>query len=157
MSAPWDLYAKELGSLYYGFPLWDPKPGRTGSIEIGDVGYIEEGHFVRLFNPMLPEDHMVNKQSWGVPENYAELKLPPEHIYTDTIDLPGSIDAKNSSEVELAAKVKAWVQYFIMLMVRAHAFSAHTARGLGFRQYMAKAHTQMPVSACLQVVWNDVM
>ena len=36
--------------LRYGYALWHPEPHKTGEAQIGDVGYIREGAFIRLFN-----------------------------------------------------------------------------------------------------------
>ncbi|KAH8991260.1 hypothetical protein EDB92DRAFT_1778594, partial [Lactarius akahatsu] len=59
----------------YGHALWDPDPGNLyPAVEVGDVGYIREGKFHRLFNVLLPaedESHAL----FGVPENYEQLEL----------------------------------------------------------------------------------
>ncbi|KAH9002317.1 hypothetical protein EDB86DRAFT_2899238, partial [Lactarius hatsudake] len=42
----------------YGYALWDPNPGNLcPAVEVGDVGYIREGRFHRLFNVLLPAEH----------------------------------------------------------------------------------------------------
>lgn len=54
---PWDIYAKQLLHHKLGYPLWvpDPAPG-AGEIEIGDVGWLDEGEFHQLFNCMKESD-----------------------------------------------------------------------------------------------------
>ncbi|KAI0819434.1 hypothetical protein BC628DRAFT_1342226 [Trametes gibbosa] len=56
-TAPWDIYADQLTHLGYGYPLWipDPAPGAP-SVEIGDVGWINEGEFLPLFNAFRGEN-----------------------------------------------------------------------------------------------------
>ena len=41
-------YSQELRSLGYGYPLRQPEP--TGDVSIGDVGFLHNGAFLRLFN-----------------------------------------------------------------------------------------------------------
>ncbi|KAH9839012.1 uncharacterized protein C8Q71DRAFT_855664 [Rhodofomes roseus] len=75
MPYAWDVYAQELLPLGHGYPLWDPRPDETaGEIEIGDVGYIEDGRFRRLFNPTLPRDDPANC-AWGVPKDFRPLEI----------------------------------------------------------------------------------
>ena len=49
-SAPDIVYPSSLATLYQGYALWYPEPHVTGEAQIGDVGYIREGAFIRLFN-----------------------------------------------------------------------------------------------------------
>ena len=72
-----DIYAQELFPLGFGHPLWYPQPsGLTGNqtIDIGDVGYIEDGAFVRLFNVTKDEDG--NKNKVDELPNFRKLPLP---------------------------------------------------------------------------------
>ena len=48
--APDVVYPSCLSTLYQGHALWYPEPHVTGEAQIGDVGYISEGAFIRLFN-----------------------------------------------------------------------------------------------------------
>ena len=53
MLKDWDIYAKQLATKGYGFPLFYPEhPNEEGHgpAEIGDVGIIENGRFVPYFN-----------------------------------------------------------------------------------------------------------
>jgi len=52
MSTPWDIYAEQLSTLGYGYPLWDPEPCDREEVLLGDVGFIDKGHFIRLFNAL---------------------------------------------------------------------------------------------------------
>ena len=82
--AHYDIFRDQLGSKYHAFghALWDPNPGRLfPPVEVGDVGFIREGKFHRLFNALLPGDHP--SQIFGVPEHYEQLRPSIEnHINT---------------------------------------------------------------------------
>jgi hypothetical protein len=58
----------------YGHALWDPSPGGLyDAVEVGDVGFIRNGRFHRLFNVFLPGDHPSHR--FGVPEHHQQLHL----------------------------------------------------------------------------------
>lgn len=83
-----DIFREQLGIKYptYGHALWEPSPGKLYSaVEVGDVGYIREGKFHRLFNALLPADH-ASHLKFGVPE-YHEPLVPnlSDHIDTGTL------------------------------------------------------------------------
>ncbi|EKM58895.1 uncharacterized protein PHACADRAFT_249008 [Phanerochaete carnosa HHB-10118-sp] len=48
--APHEIYASGLQRLSVGHALWFPEPHESGEPQVGDVGFIREGAFVRLFN-----------------------------------------------------------------------------------------------------------
>jgi len=75
---PWDVYQKQLASLYQGIALWEPNPVEAlyVRVSIGDVGYINEGHFNRMFNVTLPWDHPSNTRL-GEPDYYPPLDWGP--------------------------------------------------------------------------------
>ena len=75
---PFNIYRDQLSSLYRGLALWDPKPPENlhkqpGHISIGDVGYLDNGVFMRMFNVTLPWDDPLNKLI-GKPEKYERIK-----------------------------------------------------------------------------------
>ncbi len=71
---PWDIYSKQLISIAYGYPLWDPEPEQgLADMEIGAVGWLHEGRFRQLFNAMKPEDDVVQKRR-GVPAGFTPLE-----------------------------------------------------------------------------------
>jgi hypothetical protein len=61
------IYREQLSSIYHGLALWDPKPVERlhkqpgGHVSIGDVGYLDNGAFIRMFNVTLPWDDPSNK------------------------------------------------------------------------------------------------
>ena len=72
------IYREQLSSLFHGLALWDPKPvedlhKRPGHVSIGDVGYLDNGAFMRMFNVTLPWDDPSN-QLLGRPEKYERIK-----------------------------------------------------------------------------------
>ena len=83
-----DIFREQLGAKYpkYGHALWEPSPGKLyGAVEVGDVGYVREGKFHRLFNALLPADH-ASHRTFGVPEYHKPLILNlSDHIDTGTL------------------------------------------------------------------------
>jgi len=72
----YDIFREELAIKYpaYGHALWVPSPrGRYTAVEIGDVGFIREGYFHRLFNVLLPEDDDSHRD--GVPQHHEPLVI----------------------------------------------------------------------------------
>jgi hypothetical protein len=62
---PFNIYREHLSSRYNGLALWDPKPvenrKQPNHVSIGDVGYLDNGAFMRMFNVTLPWDDPSNK------------------------------------------------------------------------------------------------
>ena len=100
MAHHYDTYREELAKAYpgFGYALWEPDPGKQDpgeqdlgeqdpgeqnipiQVGVGDVGFVREGRFQRLFNTLLPADHPSN-QLFGVPEHYEPLRPSrPNHI-----------------------------------------------------------------------------
>ena len=86
-----NTYRVQLGKAYpsLGHALWEPGPRELGPsgqyplVGVGDVGFIREGRFKRLFNVLLPADHPFHDERHGVPDNYEQLQLHPtlqDHI-----------------------------------------------------------------------------
>ena len=73
----YDTYRLELGKAYpgFGYALWEPDPGEHNPpVEVGDVGFIREGQFHRLFNALLPAYHESHER-FGVPDDHEPLHL----------------------------------------------------------------------------------
>ena len=81
-----DCYAfrEELALKYptLGHALWEPDPGGIyDSVEVGDVGFIREGYFCRLFNALHPSGHPPISDSSQAPNYPPQLTLTtPDHI-----------------------------------------------------------------------------
>ena len=83
---PWFvIYREQLSSLNHGLALWNPNPvenlhKKPGHVSIGDVGYLDNGAFIRVFNVTLPWDDPSNRLHWrGKPEKYEHINLKPEY------------------------------------------------------------------------------
>lgn len=108
LKAP-ELYASQLVDLGYGHPLWYPEPTKDGVIEIGDIGYIDDGSFRRLFNALCDEKDPVNEA--GVPSGFVRLRFPDtlRHRKSGIVE-PGTPLTSNSVQmhkVELGGQIPA--------------------------------------------------
>lgn len=71
-----NVYYTELSrhsGQWLGHPLWFPDPGNSGEVEIGDVGYVHKGRFLRLFNVVTEEGFDTEKR----PESFKPLAYSP--------------------------------------------------------------------------------
>jgi hypothetical protein len=73
---PCNVYREQLSSLHHGYALWEPDPvkGLYDRVSIGDVGYVYNGFFYRMFNVTLPWDDPSNNKL-GELEYYKPLDL----------------------------------------------------------------------------------
>ena len=77
----YDIFRYHLSVKFpaYGYALWEPGPGNLyPAVEVGDVGYICQGKFRRLFNVLLPAEHPSHR-NFGVPEYHEPLILSMEN------------------------------------------------------------------------------
>ena len=72
------VYRDKLSAPSHGLALWNPDPPKMiyNHVWIGDVGYLREGTFIRMFNVTLPWDDDCNR-ALGVPEPYDLLDCGP--------------------------------------------------------------------------------
>jgi hypothetical protein len=75
---PFNVYRDQLSALALGLALWNPSPPKHiyNNVSIGDVGYLQDGTFIRMFNVMLSWDHPSNR-TLGHPEPYEPLDCGP--------------------------------------------------------------------------------
>lgn len=107
-SAP-EVYAKELAHHKLGYPLWVPEPEKSGEVLIGDVGFVREGRFRRLFNAMRPSDDPVN--GGRVPEGFQQLVLYADMVETlDTYLPPSAISSESTILLEGALGADTYVE-----------------------------------------------
>jgi hypothetical protein len=81
--AHYDIFRNQLAIRFpaHGYALWEPSPGDLYHVVgIGDVGYITEGRFHRLFNILLPADDP-SHENFGVPDNHTPFRPKvPRHV-----------------------------------------------------------------------------
>jgi hypothetical protein len=85
MHSPHEVYQNELKSRYklHGWALWQPEPdpdSPTECVAVGDVGYISNGRFIRMFNVQRTRDDPSHQQH-GVPEGYRPMPPSPFNIF----------------------------------------------------------------------------
>ena len=71
------IFREELAIRYpaHGHALWEPDPGGLyETVQVGDVGFIREGYFYRLFNALLPRDTPLDLDS---PHGHDGPRYPP--------------------------------------------------------------------------------
>ena len=81
--ADYEIFREQLAIKYpsYGYALWEPSPTNPNSpAQVGDVGFILEGRFYRLFSALLPADDP--SQEFGVPEYHDPLIPLSNHLAT---------------------------------------------------------------------------
>jgi hypothetical protein len=101
---PWNVYREQLSSLYHGIALWEPEPVKAfyDKVSIGDVGYVLNGFFYRMFNVKLPWDDPLNQKiSKDQPENYKAMDPDLFAIHTTRFKKgdyysPGVVRYKNT-------------------------------------------------------------
>jgi hypothetical protein len=85
--ADYDIFREQLAIKYpsYGYALWEPSPiNPNRPVQVGDVGFIREGRFHRLFSALLPANDP--SQELGVPEYHKPLvPTVPNHVATASI------------------------------------------------------------------------
>jgi hypothetical protein len=86
--AHYDIFRDQLAIRFpgYGHALWVPSPV-DHVVGVGDVGYISEGRFHRLFNILLPaDDPSHDDDNLGVPDNHEPFKPKmSKHIISDRL------------------------------------------------------------------------
>ncbi|KZT71142.1 hypothetical protein DAEQUDRAFT_658560, partial [Daedalea quercina L-15889] len=83
------VYAEQLFGLNFGYPLWNPEPPQSGSeVLIGDVGFVRDGTFFRMFNATKAHDDPINAED-GVPEDYQPFPFRSKKAH---IKKTGAID-----------------------------------------------------------------
>ena len=101
------IYSQQLTKLRKGYPLWQPEPTKFGEILIGDVGYLQDGAFFRLFNSLCDKDDPVNRL--GVPVDFEPLEVNVERLLHKTKDaiLPGPLFSASVQTFDVKAGMSA--------------------------------------------------
>jgi hypothetical protein len=105
---PYHVYREQLTSKYHGLALWNPNPVEglydCGNVSIGDVGYLCDGDFIRMFNVTLPWDHSSNRKL-GRPEEYDPLELEKDDD-DDFVNVRGSENFQAEYHTRYVTKVE---------------------------------------------------
>ncbi|GJE97264.1 WD40 repeat domain-containing protein [Phanerochaete sordida] len=80
-SAPDKIYSSSMKTLYLGHGMWYPEPHESGEPQIGDVGFMKEGAFIRLFN--LDVSAPEKKVSFWDPPFEVSERPPPGSFKID--------------------------------------------------------------------------
>lgn len=103
-----DIYASQMDELACGYALWCPDGhDNADEIEIADVGYIEEGAFIELFNAKYPAGHPRNSRK-QVPTGHEpfDWKTILYNEHSDDMD-PGVYSSKSVHHKKTAASAGA--------------------------------------------------
>ena len=106
------IYMEEMQSMREGTALWHPEPHSSGEVQIGDVGYIDQGAFIRLFNAISPDRYPVlSSEGSELPDNFVALKLPSRRIgdYRPKALEPGFYPSKSVRRTSIDATATACV------------------------------------------------
>ncbi|TFK83323.1 WD40 repeat-like protein [Polyporus arcularius HHB13444] len=98
-----EVYTKQLFGRRCGYPLWHPEPNDGHEIDIGDVGYLYQGGFWRIFNTTLPKEHESHKQ-YGVPDHYEPFKISPVLIHSQRAVIGSSLLSRGVKSFEFSAE-----------------------------------------------------
>jgi hypothetical protein len=71
--ARFEIYTKQLLQAGCGHPIWRPDPCKESAVEIADVGYLENGKWVTLFNGS--KEHKDESNKLGAPGGYYPLQV----------------------------------------------------------------------------------
>ena len=103
---PSHIYQEQLSSIYHGLALWKPNPeGLYGRVSIGDVGYVNEGAFIRMFNVTLPWDDVSNK-TLGDPFHYDPLSSDSSQSAVRTLANPTTTPAECPERTTLTTSMQ---------------------------------------------------
>ncbi|KAJ7185557.1 hypothetical protein C8R46DRAFT_982226 [Mycena filopes] len=102
------IYSSQLSQLRHGYPLWCPEPCLYDRVKPGDVGYLRDGYFHRLFNATLPADDP--EQTLGVPPLFQPLELSPSLLYHNNKFFdPGTLRSSSVSEYRYGVDVNGMI------------------------------------------------
>lgn len=70
-----ETYTKALLKKFHGHALWEPDPGTDAPVELADVGYVQNGAFIKLFNASKGPNHPSNPL--GLPDGHEPCPIGP--------------------------------------------------------------------------------
>ena len=92
---PFHVYRDQLSALSRGLALWNPDSPKKiyNTVSIGDVGYVHDGTFIRMFNVTRPWDDESNR-TLCEPDRYEPLDSDHLTIIRESF---GKVDHYSSS------------------------------------------------------------
>lgn len=115
-----EIYARELGQLQHGEALWVPEPNGYDEARVGDVGYIADGVFNKLFNVIATADDPINL-GFEVPDDFEPLVLRPNTLYkNDNFFRPGAYHGYSISRFDIGTSITG----FAIITVSSLSFDA---------------------------------
>lgn len=108
MTSAAEIYANQLLPRRHGLPLWQPEPTKFGEVLIGDVGFVLEGCFYRLFNAIHPADDPVNAHC-GVPPDFVPLQYNETAMLHTTVNYlpPGPLYSSSMRQIKVGGGASA--------------------------------------------------
>ncbi|KAI0048466.1 hypothetical protein FA95DRAFT_1038458 [Auriscalpium vulgare] len=93
MPSSHEVYSEQMRTKHNGYALWRPqRPRQQPPVSVGDVGYLRDGGFVRLFNIHLAEDDPCQgelpegfEQMIQLPDRIIEYDLRSGYIYSNAV------------------------------------------------------------------------
>lgn len=151
------VYPSSLFSLDLGYALWYPEPHkRTGEPQIGDVGYVHKGAFIRLFNINTSKpEHKITcwKPAFDVTETVTpdvfivddrDRPIAPGHYPSHGVrikDVQGSLSAGFSdSAASISAGYTCKETHGALLVLQSEAHSEAVFECRLLKLYMARQH-----------------
>lgn len=129
-----DVYADQLSSKGYGYPLWCPEHPVNDEIFLGHVGHIADGAFHPYFNVTLPSTHKSNQR--GVPQGFTMLDFDRESLVWNSEQLlrPGAAlcsQTVKSLDTSIEAGARCVINHSVgIVIIISYAFALVYARFL---------------------------
>lgn len=104
-TAAYNIYAKELFPRRHGYALWHPEHTKSGELQIGDVGYLHDGAFYRMFSATCS-----GEQKYGVPDDHKPY-IFNTFLLNQTKDvIKASLASKSVTSYDISGNAGTYVQ-----------------------------------------------
>lgn len=96
---PYELYPDQLRELCLGYALYEPSAnGDYDRMRIADVGYLDKGTFIRLFNVFVVHDDPLNAR-FGIPQGFQPVSQNFQHINSRNPLTQGSYKSRSVRKI----------------------------------------------------------
>ncbi|EKM56571.1 uncharacterized protein PHACADRAFT_66257, partial [Phanerochaete carnosa HHB-10118-sp] len=157
------IYSSCLSTLHEGHALWYPEPHASGEPQIGDVGFIRKGAFIRLFNlegldPSAPQKKKVVfwdptfKTAEPLPPGVLKIDprrrpLVPAHYRSHGVESRQSnasadISAGANASVTLSAEYTCKAAQGAVLALKSEADAESIFDNLTLKEYILRHHDE---------------